>query len=63
MGCHSLLQGHLPDPGRSPGLPHGRQIPPHLSHQGKPQYSFDDTDLHYIHFKDKEVQMWRGPCQ
>ena len=26
---------------------------------GKPPYSFDYTNRHYVHFKDKEVQAWK----
>ena len=36
MGSHSLLQGIFPTQGSNPGLPHGRQILYHLSHQGRP---------------------------
>ena len=34
VGCHALLQGIFPTQGWNPGLPHCRQIPYHLSHQG-----------------------------
>ena len=37
VGCHSLLQGHLPDPEIKLGLLHCRQILYHLSHQGNLQ--------------------------
>ena len=33
VGSHSLLQGIFPTQGLNPGLPHGRQILYHLSHQ------------------------------
>ena len=33
VGCHALLQGIFPSQGSNPGLPHGRQILYHLSHQ------------------------------
>ena len=32
--CHALLQGIFPTEGSNPGLPHYRQIPYLLSHQG-----------------------------
>jgi len=35
--CHALLQGIFPTQGSNPGLPHYRQIPYHLSHQGSPR--------------------------
>ena len=34
MGSHSFLQGIFPSQGSNSGLPHCRQIPYHLSHQG-----------------------------
>ena len=34
--CHALLQGIFPTEGMNPGLPHGRQVLYHLSHQGSP---------------------------
>ena len=34
VGCHALLQGIFPTQGSNPGLPHCRQIPYRLSHQG-----------------------------
>ena len=34
MGCHFLLQWFFPTQGSNPGLPHCRQTPYHLSHQG-----------------------------
>ena len=34
VGCHCLLQGIFPSQGWNPGLPHCRQAPYHLSHQG-----------------------------
>ena len=37
MGCHVLLQGIFPTQGLNPGLPHCRQIPYCLSHQGSPK--------------------------
>ena len=37
VGCHFLLQGIFPTQGSNPGLPHCRQIPYHLSHQGSPR--------------------------
>ena len=46
MGCHSLLQGIFPTQGLNPGLPHCRQIPYHLSHQGSP--SVNQTDIQRI---------------
>ena len=36
VDCHSLLQGIFPTQGWNPGLPHCRQIPYQLSHQGNP---------------------------
>ena len=33
---HALLQGIFPTEGMNPGLPHGRQVLYHLSHQGSP---------------------------
>ena len=36
VGCHALLQGFFPIQGSNPGLPHYRQIPYQLSHQGSP---------------------------
>ena len=36
VGSRSLLQGIFPTQGSNPGLPHGRQILYHLSHQGSP---------------------------
>ena len=37
VGCYALLQGIFPIQGLNPGLPHCRQIPDHLSHQGSPR--------------------------
>ena len=37
VGCHALLQGIFPTHRSSPGLPHYRQIPYHLSQQGRPK--------------------------
>ena len=37
VGCHFLLQRIFPTQGLNPGLPHCRQIPYHLSHQGSPR--------------------------
>ena len=37
VGCHSQLQGNLPNPGSNPGLPHCRWILYHLSHQVSPK--------------------------
>ena len=37
VGCYALLQGIFPIQGSSPGLPHCRQIPYQLSHQGSPR--------------------------
>ena len=39
VGSHSLLQGIFPTQGLNPGLPHGRQILYHLSHQVCPLIS------------------------
>ena len=36
VGFHTLLQGIFPTQGSNPGLPCGRQILYHLSHQGSP---------------------------
>ena len=36
VGCHSLLQGIFPTQESNLGLLHCRQIPYHLSHQGRP---------------------------
>ena len=36
VGCRALLQGIFPIQGLNPGLPHGRQILYHLSHEGSP---------------------------
>ena len=36
VGCHAFLQGIFPTQGPNPGLPHGRQLLYHLSHQGSP---------------------------
>ena len=33
MGCHALLQGIFPTQRSNPGLPHGKRILYHLSHQ------------------------------
>ena len=33
----SLLQGIFPTQGSNPGVPHYRQVPYHLSHQGSPR--------------------------
>ena len=38
VGCHAVLQGIFPTQGSNPGLPHYRQIPYYLSHQGSPWY-------------------------
>ena len=35
VGCHALLQGIFPTQGSNPSLPHCRQMPYRLSHQGK----------------------------
>ena len=40
MGCHSLLQGNLPDTGVKPGSSASRQILYCLSHQGSTSFSF-----------------------
>ena len=40
LGCHSLLQGNLPDPGVKPGSSASRQILYCLSHQGSTSFSF-----------------------
>ena len=37
VGSLSLLQGFFPTQGSNPGLPHCRQIPYQLSHQGSPR--------------------------
>ena len=37
VGCHSLLQGIFPNQGSKPGLPHCRQIPYLLNHEGSPR--------------------------
>ena len=39
VGCHTLLQGVFPTQGSNPGLPHGRHILYHLSHQGSQKIS------------------------
>ena len=39
VSCHFLLQGIFPTQGSKPGLPHCRQIPYHLSHQGSPTHN------------------------
>ena len=36
VDSHSFLQGIFPTQGLNLGLPHCRQIPDHLSHQGRP---------------------------
>jgi len=36
VGCHALLQGIFPTQEMNSGLPHGRRIFYHLSHQGSP---------------------------
>ena len=36
VGCHALLQRMFRTQGSNPGLPHGRWILYHLSHQGSP---------------------------
>ena len=36
VGCHALLQVIFPIQGSNSGLPHCRQIPYHLNHQGSP---------------------------
>ena len=36
VGFHALLQGIFPTQGLNPGLPHGRRILYHLSHQESP---------------------------
>ena len=36
VSCHALLQEIFPTQGSNPGLPHCRQIPYRLSHQGSP---------------------------
>ena len=36
VGCHFLLQGIFPTQASNPGLPHCRQTPYTLSHQGNP---------------------------
>ena len=40
VGCHSLLQGIFLTQGSNPGLPHCRQIPYYMIHQGSPCSSF-----------------------
>ena len=46
MGSHSLLQGIFPTQGSNPGLPHCRQIPYQLSHQGSPSLHIQPLTLH-----------------
>ena len=43
VGCHSLLQGIFLTQGSNPDLPHCRQIPYHLSHQGSSLWAQDDN--------------------
>ena len=38
VGSLSLVQGIFPTPGSNPGLPHYRQIPYQLSHEGSPSH-------------------------
>ena len=45
VGCHSFLQGIFPTQESNSGLPHCRQIPYHLSHQGSP-YIMPNARLH-----------------
>ena len=45
VGCHALLQGIFLTQGSNPGLPHCRQIPYHLSHQGSPLLTISSVQL------------------
>ena len=44
VGCHAFFQGIFPTQGSNPGLPHCRQIPYCLSHQGSPLFGFPYTE-------------------
>ena len=47
VGCHTLLQGIFLTQGLNPGLPRGRQILYHLSHQGRgPAYTYTYTYIY-----------------
>ena len=43
VGCHSLLQGTFLSQASNPGLPHCRQTPYPLSHQGSPTFVTSST--------------------
>ena len=45
VGSLSLLQGIFPTQGSNPGIPHHRQIPYQLSHQGSPWRTVDGVML------------------
>ena len=52
VGSLSLLQGIFPTQGQNPGLPHCRQIPYHLRHQGSPCQKYIKLQLPYnLHTK------------
>ena len=44
-GSHSILQQIFPIQGLNLGLPHGRQILYHLSHQGSPYIGGGDKEM------------------
>ena len=47
VGCHFLLQGIIPTQGSNPGLLHCRQTLYHLSHQGSPVITCEES-LKYV---------------
>ena len=55
VGSLSLVQGMFPTLGSDPGLPHCRQIPYQLSHEGSPSHR---TEVSYI--KILKASLWTG---
>ena len=55
VGSLSLVQGMFPTLGSNPGLPHCRQIPCQLSHEGSPSHR---TEVSYI--KILKALLWTG---
>ena len=48
VGFHPLLQGIFPTQGLNPGLPHCRQMPHCLSHQGSPCTTYGEYDFNFL---------------
>ena len=63
VGSHSFLQGIFPTLGSNLGLPHFRQIPYHLSHQGSPYKLLYDPAIPLLGICLKRTKtIWRDTC-